>query len=86
MIHRKGKLNDSDYDIVAAFQNEFRGIVNYYALAHNLSTLNKLKWVMEQALTKTLACKHKTSVKRIYGKYAERRKTDEHKILVVRVL
>ena len=83
--HRNEKVNDSDFSIVASYQSEFRGIVNYYALAYNLSRLNKLRWIMEQALTKTLARKHKTSVKRIYEKHAERRKTDGRKTLVVRV-
>ena len=63
--HRNDKLNDDDFTIVASYQSEYRGIVSYYALAYNLAELTKLKWVMEQALTKTLACKHKTSVKRI---------------------
>lgn len=82
--HRNGKLNDDDFTIVASYQSEYRGLVNYYALAYNLSRLNRLKWVTEQALTKTLACKHKTSVKRIYEKYAERKETSRYKTLVVR--
>jgi hypothetical protein len=43
--------------------------VNYYRLADNLRTLRKLKWVMEQSLTKTLAAKHKLSVRKVYQKY-----------------
>ena len=82
--HRNEKLNDDDFSIVASYQSEFRGIANYYALAHNLSRLNKLKWVMEQVLTKTLARKHQTSVKRMYEQYVERKKTSGEKILVVR--
>ena len=38
-------------------------------MADNLRTLQKLKWVMEQSLTKTLAAKHKISVRRVYQKY-----------------
>ncbi len=47
----------------------YRGITNYYQLAHNMTSLNKLKWVMETSLTKTLAHKHKMSVNEVYGKY-----------------
>jgi hypothetical protein len=82
--HCKERLEDDDFTIVATYQSEYRGLVNYYALAYNLYRLSKLKWVMEQALTKTLARKHKTSVKKIYVQYAERRETDGRRTLVVR--
>ena len=68
-IHRAELLNESDFTIIATYQLEYRGLVNYYRMAYNLHTLHKLKWVMEQSLTKTLAYKHKTSVKKIYSKY-----------------
>ena len=68
-IHRAELLNESDYTILATYQLEYRGIVNYYRLADNLRTLSKLKWVMEQSLTKTLAHKHHTSVQSIFDKY-----------------
>ena len=68
-IHRTELLNESDYTILATYQLEYRGIVNYYRLADNLRTLSKLKWVMEQSLTKTLAAKHKISVRKVYQKY-----------------
>jgi group II intron reverse transcriptase/maturase len=68
-IHRAELLNESDYTILATYQLEYRGIVNYYRMADNLRTLQKLKWVMEQSLTKTLAAKHKISVRQVYQKY-----------------
>jgi Type II intron maturase/Reverse transcriptase (RNA-dependent DNA polymerase) len=68
-IHRAELLNESDFTIIATYQLEYRGLVNYYRMAYNLHTLHKLKWVMEQSLTKTLAHKHKTSVTKIYSKY-----------------
>ena len=37
--------------------------------ADNLRMLQKLKWVMEQSLTKTLAAKQKISVCKVYQKY-----------------
>src|SRR5215467_15466531 len=48
---------------------EFRGVANYYRLAYNMHTLTRLKWIMEQALTKTLAHKHRLSVPKVYNKY-----------------
>jgi hypothetical protein len=75
-VHRKEALEDDDYTIVATFQSEYRGLVNYYALAYNLCRLSKLKWVMEQALTKTLARKHQTSVKKIYDKHSAKTTTN----------
>jgi len=67
--HRTELLNESDFTIIASYQLEYRGIVNYYRLAYNLHTLLRLKWIMETSLTKTLAAKHQISVKAVYRKY-----------------
>ena len=68
-VHRAELLNESDYTIIATYQLEYRGLVNYYRMAYNLHTLQKIKWVMEISLTKTLAHKHKSSVRKVYEKY-----------------
>jgi hypothetical protein len=68
-IHRAELLNESDFTIIATYQLEYRGLVNYSQMAYNLHTLSKLKWMMEASLTKTLAYQHKCSVKKVYGKY-----------------
>jgi hypothetical protein len=69
-IHRAELINDSDYDIVTQFQNEYRGFVEYYKLAYNRAIrMQRLKWTMEVALTKTLAHKLKISVPVIYQRY-----------------
>jgi group II intron reverse transcriptase/maturase len=68
-IHRPELINESDYTIVSLYQTIYRGIVNYYRLAYNLSTLQYLKHIMEQSLVKTLACKHRCSIKKIYDRY-----------------
>lgn len=67
--HRAELLNESDYTIIATYQLEFRGIANYYQYAYNMASLQSLKRIMEQSLTKTLAHKHKTSVASIYKQY-----------------
>jgi group II intron reverse transcriptase/maturase len=68
-IHLMQRVNDSAYSIVAQYQAEYRGIVQYYRLAYNLHSFNRLKWVMETSLTKTLAQKFKTTINRIYRRY-----------------
>ena len=61
---------DTDFSIIAQYQQEFRGIVEYYRLAYNLAPqFTKLKWVMEQSLTKTLAMKYRISVRKVYKRY-----------------
>jgi group II intron reverse transcriptase/maturase len=68
-VHRPALLYNSVYDIVVQYQAEFRGLVQYYRLAYNLHQLNRLKWVMEQSLTKTLACKLRVTVTTVYERY-----------------
>lgn len=67
--HRAELLNDDAFSIVARYQAEYRGLVEYYRLAHNLQCLSVLKWTMETSLTKTLAAKHRTSVASVYRRY-----------------
>ena len=68
-IHRTELVHESDYTMLMTYQLEYRGLANYYRLAYNLHTLNRLKWVMEGSLTKTLAHKFKVSVSKIYERY-----------------
>jgi len=68
-IHRVELINDTDFTIIATYQSEYRGIVNYYKLAYNMRTLDHLKWTMETSLTKTLARKLKITVTKVYRKY-----------------
>ncbi len=75
-IHRPELLTNSDFTIVATYQSEYRGYVQYYAYAQNIAWLNKLRWVMETSLLKTLAGKHKTSVSEMVRKYRTTVPTD----------
>ena len=70
VTHRKSLLNDDDFSIVQRFQQEYRGLVQYYILAQNLSWFSKLYWIMETALLKTLACKHRSSINKQKARYA----------------
>lgn len=68
-IHRPTYLHFSDYEIVHAYGCEWRGLVNYYALAMNIHSLRIVEWTMLQSLTATLANKHKTNRRSIREKY-----------------
>lgn len=63
---RKERTNDTVYSIIAQFQQEYRGFVEYYQLAVNRYQLNRLKWVMERSLTGTLSRKLRMSISRVY--------------------
>jgi len=68
-IHRAELLNDTAFSIVAQYESERRGIVQYYQLAYNVSRFSRLKWIMQESLTKTLASKLNVSVSTIYKRY-----------------
>jgi Type II intron maturase/AI2M/AI1M-like, HNH endonuclease len=69
MYMRRGKpaqrgalIRENDYSILCKHQAEYRGIVQYYLLAHNVGWFSKLHWVAETSLLKTLAGKHRSTV------------------------
>jgi group II intron reverse transcriptase/maturase len=68
-IPRPELLFNEDYTIVQQYQAEYRGLVQYYLLAQNVAWLWRLHWVMQTSLLKTLAAKHKASVKKMLRKY-----------------
>lgn len=67
--HRIELEYESDFAIISLYQLEYQGLANYYRLAYNMYTLHRLKWVMENSLTKTLAQKFQISVPKVYEKY-----------------
>lgn len=69
VTHRNALLHDDDFSIIQRFQQEYRGLVQYYILAQNLSWFSKLYWIMETSLLKTLACKHQSSINKQKAKY-----------------
>jgi group II intron reverse transcriptase/maturase len=66
---RNPMVNDSDYDIVARYGAEYRGIVQYYLLASDVFRLHRLRWVMETSMLKTLASKHRSSVTKMAARH-----------------
>ena len=68
-IHLPEREVESDYSIVLGYQQEYRGIVQYYLPATNACHLGKLRWVMEVSLLKTPAGKHRSRVRAMAAKY-----------------
>jgi hypothetical protein len=62
-------LHDEDFTIVEKYGAEYRGIIQYYLLAQDVSRLNSLYWVMETSMLKTLAAKHTSTVSAMARKY-----------------
>ena len=60
---------EDDYTIVAAFGMRYRGIVQYYLLARNVYWLNRLQWVMQTSMLRTLATKHRSTVTKMKTKH-----------------
>lgn len=68
-VHRSQLIFETDFSIVARYQAEYRGIVQYYQRALNVSHFWQLHWVMKTSLLKTLAAKHQTSRTKMARKY-----------------
>jgi len=75
--HRAELINDSDFDIVAKYGAEFRGLVQYYKLARNVRKLGKVERTIRLSLLKTLANKLKTTVKDVWKRYKYRHMTPD---------
>ena len=61
--------NLDDYDIVATFGAEYRGITGYYLLATDVWRLGDLRWHAVTSMLKTLAAKHQSTVSKMATKY-----------------
>jgi group II intron reverse transcriptase/maturase len=66
---RGALLHDDDFTIVAKYQAEYRGLIQYYLLAQDVFRLDTLHWVMETSMLKTLAGKHRSTVTKMASKY-----------------
>ena len=67
--HRPEFMNEDDFTIMSRYQAEYRGVVQYYLLAQNVSHFGKLHRVMQESLAKTLANKHKTTCAKVFRRY-----------------
>ena len=67
--HRNELIHQSDFDIVTQYQSVYRGVVNFYRMAHNLRDVARLKGIMQHSLTRTLAAKLRIRVPEVYRRY-----------------
>jgi group II intron reverse transcriptase/maturase len=75
--HRSAWIKETDHTIVTTYGVIYRGIVQYYLLAGNVFRLNRLKWVMETSMLRTLAAKHNSSVSKMAKKHKAKIETPE---------
>jgi group II intron reverse transcriptase/maturase len=62
-LRRLSLASRSDYTILKTYQDEYRGFVQYYLLATNVSWLGGYRWIAQQSLTHTLAAKYHSTTK-----------------------
>lgn len=62
-------INRDDHTIISTYGSEYRGLVQYYLLAGDVWRLDRLRWVMETSMLKTLANKHRSTVSKMAQKY-----------------
>jgi group II intron reverse transcriptase/maturase len=75
--HRSRLQNLDDYDIVRTYGAEYRGVVNYYLLAHDVWQLGVLRWNALTSLLKTLAAKHGSTVTKIAARHKAKIETSD---------
>ena len=68
-IHRGDLTGRKDLSILDQYNGEVRGFCNYYSIANNRSKLHKFRYIMEYSFYKTMACKYRTTVRKIIKKY-----------------
>jgi len=66
---RKSLLYFPDHKIVTIYNQEIRGLYQYFKIADNASVLNRYFFIMKYSMLKTLAAKHQSSVRKIMKKY-----------------
>ena len=70
-IHRTALLNLADSEIVDVYNSEIRGLCNFYNLACDYHTLDYFCYLMEYSCLKTIANKHKTSIRKMIRQYKD---------------
>ncbi len=83
---RVERCHDSVFSIVALFQQEYRGFVEYYQMALNLHRMNSLRWWMEQSLVHTLSRKLQITVSAVYARYSTTMPMNQSIYRVLRVV
>ncbi len=73
VVHKAIWRNNSDYDIVMAYEAQVQGLINYYKMAHDVvERMTHVRYIYRRSLGKTLANKHQCPTTKIYRKYGKR--------------
>jgi Type II intron maturase/MatK/TrnK amino terminal region len=70
-ISKSGWTPLSDSIIINRFKNIRNSIISYYTGCQNQKDLFKIQHILHYSCAKTLACKHKTNLRKIWGKYGK---------------
>lgn len=70
---RSNFVNRTPVEIVGGFNSEIGGLYNYYALASNVSVLNKYYYIMQYSMYRTLACKYRCTMTRVIKRHKKDR-------------
>jgi len=68
-VDRPELLGLDDHLIVGTYGAEYRGITQYYLLAGDVWRWNRLRWVAETSMLKTLARKHRSTVQKMAARH-----------------
>ena len=66
---RASLVSNDDLEILDKYNNEIRGLYNYFSLANNCNVLSKFSYIMKLSMYKTFAHKYRTKVRKILKKY-----------------
>lgn len=67
-----------DYEIFRIYNWEIAGLYQYYRIADNVSVLHRYYYIIKYSLAKTLADKHKSSVRKVMRKYFKEGRMQAH--------
>lgn len=62
-------VNNDDLEILDLYNAQIRGFYNYYSIANNSAQIHSFNYIMQYSFFKTLAKKHRISVRKIIAKY-----------------
>lgn len=68
-VARSSFVNRSPVEIVGGFNAEIRGLYNYYALANNVSVLNKYSYIAEYSMYHTFAAKYRRRMTQVIARH-----------------
>ncbi|GLV54478.1 maturase [Dictyobacter sp. S3.2.2.5] len=68
-LRRHSLASRSDYTILKTYQEEYRGLVQYYQFAVNVSWLHSYHWTVQQSLVHTLAAKYHSSTRKMVKRF-----------------